>query len=107
MPPSKGGDRWACVEFRIKWRRYSYLHTSWDSMATLAQLPGFKRVLNYIKRVEELEAARPGMTREQQEYADVSEVFLWRLSERREEKEKSERRRRKNSLFIRPRISFF
>ena len=89
VPPSKGGDRWACVEFRVKWRRYSYLHTSWDTRATLSQLPGFKRVLNYCKRVEELEAARPGMTREQQEYADVSfvfEGFFFRQGERHGEK---------------------
>lgn len=45
------GDPWATREFRIKWKRYSYIHCSWDLRATLEQLPGFKRVINYMRRV--------------------------------------------------------
>jgi chromodomain-helicase-DNA-binding protein 1 len=64
-------DPWLHAEFRIKWRRWSYLHTTWEERDTLAQLPGFKRVLNYVKRVDEYRAARPHMSREAAEYADV------------------------------------
>lgn len=44
-------DPWTRRELYIKWKRYSYIHCSWDTKATLSQLAGFKRVLNYIKRV--------------------------------------------------------
>ncbi len=37
----------------VKWKRFSYIHCSWDTRATLAQLAGFKRVLNYMKMVGE------------------------------------------------------
>lgn len=37
------------VEFHVKWRRLSYIHTSWQPLDSLRDLPGFKRVLNYIK----------------------------------------------------------
>jgi hypothetical protein len=37
------------VEFHIKWRRLSFIHTSWQPLEALRDLPGFKRVLNYIK----------------------------------------------------------
>jgi len=53
------GDPWASREFHIKWRRWSYIHTSWDTLATLSQLAGYKRVTNYIKRTNEAEARPP------------------------------------------------
>jgi hypothetical protein len=37
------------VQFNIKWRRQSYIHTSWQPLHALTHLPGFKRVTNYIK----------------------------------------------------------
>lgn len=46
-------DPWATREFHVKWKRWSYIHCSWDTRETLAQLGGYKRVLNYIKRVDE------------------------------------------------------
>ena len=52
------GDHWATREFHVKWRRWSYIHCSWDTRETLAQLGGYKRVLNYMKRTDELEARR-------------------------------------------------
>lgn len=42
-------DRWSNVEFHVKWRRLSFIHTSWQPLDSLRDLPGFKRVLNYIK----------------------------------------------------------
>jgi hypothetical protein len=49
------GDKWATREFHIKWRRWSFIHTSWDNLATLSQLAGYKRVTNYMKRADEAE----------------------------------------------------
>lgn len=50
-PPAAqaGADPWSHVEFHVKWRRLSYIHTSWQPLEALRDLPGFKRVLNYIK----------------------------------------------------------
>ena len=48
-------DGWDTREFCIKWKRWSYMHTSWETREALAQLGGYKRVLNYIKRVDEAE----------------------------------------------------
>ena len=39
----------------MKWKRWSYMHTSWETREALSQLGGFKRVLNYIKRVDDAE----------------------------------------------------
>ncbi len=47
-------EPWATKEFRIKWKRYSYTHCTWESLDTLRQLPGFKRVANYMRRADEV-----------------------------------------------------
>eukprot|EP00955_Chlamydomonas_euryale_P042410 352298-Chlamydomonas_euryale.AAC.2 len=65
LPPAEG-DPWASRELHIKWKRYSHIHCSWDTRDTLSQLPGYKRVLNYMKRADELEAMRPYLSREEQ-----------------------------------------
>lgn len=49
------GDKWGNMEFWVKWKRWSYRHCSWDTLSTLSQLGGYKRVLNYCKRQDELE----------------------------------------------------
>jgi hypothetical protein len=36
------------------------MHTSWETRDALAQLGGFKRVLNYMKRVDEAEVGPSG-----------------------------------------------
>ena len=64
-------DAWASREFHVKWRRWSFIHCSWDTLTTLAQLGGFKRVLNYIKRQDDLAAMRPRLSREENELRDV------------------------------------
>lgn len=53
------GDKWASMEFWVKWKRWSYRHCSWDTLNTLSQLGGYKRVLNYCKRQEEMEVTVP------------------------------------------------
>ncbi|KAL4434102.1 hypothetical protein ABPG75_000543 [Micractinium tetrahymenae] len=64
-------DPWATREFYIKWARRSYLHCTWELKATLSQHAGYKRVLNYIKKVEEQEQRRPWLTPEECELMDV------------------------------------
>ena len=49
------GDPWANTEFHIKWKRYAYIQCSWDTRATLSQLGGYKRVINYVKRWDDLQ----------------------------------------------------
>ena len=49
------GDKWSGMEFWVKWKRWSYRHCSWDTLNTLSQLGGYKRVLNYCKRQDEME----------------------------------------------------
>lgn len=49
------GDPWANTEFHIKWKRYAYIQCSWDTRATLSQLGGYKRVVNYMKRWDDLQ----------------------------------------------------
>lgn len=44
-----GAARWEAAEFRVKWRRSSYTHCTWEPLAVLRSLPGFKRVTNYCK----------------------------------------------------------
>lgn len=48
----KEGDPWASREFHIKWKRYAFIHTSWETRETLSKLGGYKRITNYIKRQE-------------------------------------------------------
>jgi len=50
-----------------QWMGYSFLHCSWESLATLSQLSGFKRVQNYIKRQDELDRLRLMASREELE----------------------------------------
>jgi chromodomain-helicase-DNA-binding protein 1 len=45
------GDPWATRAFLIKWRFYSHLHCTWETRPTLQQLAGYKRVLNYMRKV--------------------------------------------------------
>eukprot|EP00898_Chlorokybus_atmophyticus_P008817 jgi/Chlat1/8937/Chrsp94S08325 len=63
---------WNQREFWVKWRSYSHIHNSWDSLATLSQLGGIKRVQNYMKRVGEERYDRIHLTREEKEMLDVS-----------------------------------
>jgi hypothetical protein len=42
-------ERWESAEFRVKWRRSSYTHCTWEPLAVLRNLPGFKRITNYCK----------------------------------------------------------
>ena len=49
------GDPWRTREICVKWQRRAYRHATWEAVATLENLGGFKRVQNYMKKVEERE----------------------------------------------------
>ncbi|XP_042385172.1 protein CHROMATIN REMODELING 5-like [Zingiber officinale] len=63
---------WDAVEFYIKWKGQSYLHCEWKSFADLQNLSGFKKVLNYIKRISEERRHKKVLSREEIEVHDVS-----------------------------------
>ncbi|KAG9443646.1 hypothetical protein H6P81_014986 [Aristolochia fimbriata] len=63
---------WSEVEFYIKWKGQSYLHCQWKSFSELQNLSGFKKVINYTKRVMEERKYRNSLSREEAEVHDVS-----------------------------------
>ncbi|XP_048228059.1 protein CHROMATIN REMODELING 5 isoform X2 [Ricinus communis] len=63
---------WYEMEFLIKWKGQSHLHCQWKSFTELQNLSGFKKVLNYTKKVNEDIKYRRMLTREEIEVNDVS-----------------------------------
>ncbi|CAL1403659.1 unnamed protein product [Linum trigynum] len=63
---------WNEVEFLIKWKGQSHLHCQWKSFFELQNLSGFKKVLNYTKKVVEDIRYRRMLSREEIEVNDVS-----------------------------------
>lgn len=73
-------DPYANKEFYVKWRHWSHIHCSWDTRETLLQLAGYKRVKNYIKRMEDLDRRRRVLSREEIELIDVERQMEYELS---------------------------
>ncbi|KAL3529982.1 hypothetical protein ACH5RR_009304 [Cinchona calisaya] len=63
---------WNEMEFLIKWKGQSHLHCQWKSFSDLQNLSGFKKVLNYTKKVTEDVRYRKTVSREEIEVNDVS-----------------------------------
>ncbi|XP_062014865.1 protein CHROMATIN REMODELING 5 isoform X1 [Rosa rugosa] len=63
---------WSNTEFLIKWKGLSHLHCQWKSFSELQSLSGFKKVLNYTKKVMEDARYRKTISREEIEVHDVS-----------------------------------
>ncbi|KNA22603.1 hypothetical protein SOVF_030950 [Spinacia oleracea] len=63
---------WNEMEFLIKWKGQSHLHCLWKPLAELQNLSGFKKVLNYMKKVAEDVRFRRSVSREEIEVHDVS-----------------------------------
>lgn len=63
---------WNSMEFLIKWKGQSHLHCQWKSISELQNLSGFKKVLNYTKKVMEDAKYRKTISREEIEVHDVS-----------------------------------
>lgn len=57
------------AEFQIKWRRRSYRQSSWNTLEELRSFSGYKRVTNYVKKLEELRdiSIAPDTTSEERE----------------------------------------
>ncbi|XP_059625031.1 protein CHROMATIN REMODELING 5 isoform X2 [Cornus florida] len=63
---------WNEMEFFIKWKGQSHLHCQWKSFSELQNLSGFKKVINYTKKVMEDVKYRKAVSREEIEVNDVS-----------------------------------
>ncbi|CAN8257999.1 unnamed protein product [Cochlearia groenlandica] len=63
---------WNEMEFLIKWKGQSHLHCQWKSLSDLQNLSGYKKVLNYTKKVTEEIRHRTALSREEIEVNDVS-----------------------------------
>lgn len=63
---------WNEMEFLIKWKGLSHLHCQWKPLYELQNLGGFKKVLNYMKKVVEDVRFRKSVSREEIEVHDVS-----------------------------------
>nr|XP_043625233.1 protein CHROMATIN REMODELING 5 isoform X2 [Erigeron canadensis] len=63
---------WNNTEFYIKWKGQSHLHCQWKSFSELQKLSGFKKVVNYTKKVMEEIRHRRTVSREEIEVIDVS-----------------------------------
>ncbi|GAB4856000.1 Protein CHROMATIN REMODELING 5 [Ancistrocladus abbreviatus] len=63
---------WNQMEFLIKWKGQSHLHCQWKPLSELQNLSGYKKVLNYMKKVVEDVRFRKSVSREEIEVHDVS-----------------------------------
>ncbi|KAL2653867.1 hypothetical protein R1flu_021995 [Riccia fluitans] len=63
---------WEKQELYIKWKGQSYLHCQWQYLSELAQLSGYKKVVNYMKKIEDERSVRGSMSPEEAELHDVS-----------------------------------
>ena len=77
---SEPTDPWSTRELFVKWRRWSHIHCSWDTRETLSQLAGYKRVQNYIKRMDNLDHKRLVVSREEVELLDVERQMEYQLA---------------------------
>ncbi|XP_024377849.1 protein CHROMATIN REMODELING 5 isoform X3 [Physcomitrium patens] len=63
---------WKNQEFYIKWKGQSYLHCSWMPLSELELLSGYKKVVNYMKKIDEDRQVRQTLSPEEAELHDVS-----------------------------------
>ncbi|KAH9790087.1 protein chromatin remodeling 5 [Citrus sinensis] len=69
---------WNEMEFLIKWKGQSHLHCQWKSFAELQNLSGFKKVLNYAKKVVEDVRFRKMVSREEVIFGFLNaKTFSW------------------------------
>jgi len=64
LPPDFN-QQWDELEFYIKWKGQSYLHCQWKTLSELQSVSGFKKVLNYTKRVAEELRYKRALSREE------------------------------------------
>lgn len=56
---------WSEMEFLIKWKGPSYIQCQWQSLSELQHLNGLKKVLNYMRKVEEEQNHMWALSREE------------------------------------------
>ncbi len=71
--PLSGKGAWKHWVFYVKWARYSHVHNTWEGYETLRGFGGFKKVMNYCKRVDELQIRKLEMTVEEREEVEWRE----------------------------------
>ncbi|PAA74399.1 hypothetical protein BOX15_Mlig003098g2 [Macrostomum lignano] len=77
-PSQEDGD----VQFFIKWRGWSHLHNTWESMDSLAHkcVDGLKKIVNFKQRIEEIREWKKTATPEELEsfnyHEEVNENLL-------------------------------
>lgn len=72
-PPSPGGL--SEVQYLVKWQKWSHLHNTWESEASLTSrdIKGLKKFYNFLKREEEKEAWERAASLEDIEYVKCQE----------------------------------
>eukprot|EP00850_Spirogloea_muscicola_P013538 SM000092S24506 [mRNA] locus=s92:280974:290959:- [translate_table: standard] len=68
----KAKIKWEEQEFFIKWKGQSYLHCSWEPLAVLLKMSGHKKVVNYMRKVDEDRRMRQTLSPEEAELYDVT-----------------------------------
>jgi len=65
------------VQYLIKWKGYSHLHNTWESDVSLTNLAakGLKKIENFMKRQEEIEAWKRISNPEDIEYFEVQQTM--------------------------------
>ena len=71
--PLAGQAAWKHWGVYIKWARDSHVHNTWETYETLRGFGGFKKVLNYCKRVDDLNLRKLDMSVDEREEVDWRE----------------------------------
>lgn len=73
-PEDEGSDAEEEIhrEFFVKWQGWAHIHNTWDTLETLSQFRGFKKLQNYIKKVQQDTDWREFASPEEIEQADVN-----------------------------------
>ena len=82
-PPISANDPSAEVQYLVKWCKWSHLHNTWETEATLLaqNVKGMKKFYNFLKREQEREAWEASANPEDIEYAKCQEEMAEQLME--------------------------
>ena len=65
--------------FNVKWQRRAYIYSTWDNDEDLQLLKGYKRITNYMRRVNEADARKPYLSPEELEQINVEKEMELQL----------------------------
>ena len=82
-PPISANDPSAEIQYLVKWCKWSHLHNTWETEATLLaqNVKGMKKFYNFLKREQEREAWEASANPEDIEYAKCQEEMAEQLME--------------------------